>query len=255
MWVEFSSSAGIITASIRAPRATETKAILGTTKSIHITIVNIDTVYIDTDIDGVNIGSMTPSKPFHHGDLKRVLFDAALALLDAHGPSGVTIRAVAKAAGVSHSAPVNHYKDRRALLTALARAQFDALLDAVDTQLAQLDNNPGPRIETFASAIMDFGFRYPQRYQLLWNANLIDHSDPELLSVMDKIYDMLCEEFSKAAPDRTFDKDTYAVALWSMIHGYVDMRLSGMFEPLNDSISGAPRGVAIIELFRKLVAS
>ena len=102
---------------------------------------------------------------------------------------------------------------------------------------------------------MDFGFRYPHRYQLLWNANLIDHADPEMLAVMDRIYNRLCEEFSQALPNQAFDQDTYAVALWSMVHGYVDMRLSGMFEPLNDRTSGAPRGVAIVELFRKLVAS
>ena len=197
---------------------------------------------------------MTQSKPFHHGDLKRVLFDVALARLDEHGADGVTIRAVAKAAGVSHGAPVNHYKDRRTLLTALAKAQFDALLAKIDTRLAELNDDPGPRIEIFASAMMDFGFRYPHRYRLLWRADLIDHADAELLCVMDRIYDQLCAEFSNAVPGREFDKDTYAVALWSMVHGYVDMRLSGMFEPLNDSTSGAPRGEAIIDLFRKLLA-
>lgn len=196
---------------------------------------------------------MTQLKPFHHGDLKRVLFDVALARLDEHGASGVTIRAVAKAAGVSHGAPVNHYKDRRVLMTALAKAQFDALLAKIDTRLAELNDDPTAGIEIFASTIMDFGFRYPHRYRLLWSADLIDHADAELLSVMDRIYDRLCTELSKAVPGREFDKDTYAVALWSMVHGYVDMRLSGMFEPLNDSISGAPRGEAIIDMFRRFL--
>ncbi len=70
---------------------------------------------------------------------------------------------------------------------------------------------------------------------------------------MDRMYDMLCDEFTKAMPGREFDTDTYAVALWSMLHGYVDMRLSGMFEPKNDSVSDTPRGEAIIDLFRKLL--
>ena len=67
--------------------------------------------------------------------------------------------------------------------------------------------------------MMDFGFRYPHRYRLLWSADLVDHADAELLSVMDRIYGRLCTEFSKAVPGRKFDKDTYAVALWSMVHG------------------------------------
>lgn len=196
---------------------------------------------------------MNKIKPFHHGSLKRVLFDVALARLDEHGIAGVTIRAVAKAAGVSHGAPVNHYKDLRTLLTAIAKAQFDTLLTEINTRLEELNDEPGPRIEIFANAMIDFGFRYPHRYRLLWSTDVIDHSDTELLSVMDKIYDQLCSEFLKTVPGEIFDKDTYAVALWSMIHGYVDMRLSGMFEPLNDSISGAPRGEAIIDLFKSFL--
>ncbi len=214
----------------------------------------IDGVYIDIKIDAVNMWVMAQATPFHHGDLKRVLFDVALARLDEDGASGVTIRAVAKAAGVSHGAPVNHYKDRRTLLTALAKAQFDALLTDIETRLDALDPEPGPRIDAFASSVMDFGFRYPHRYRLLWNADLIDHSDAELLAVMDRIYDKLCAEFSNAVPSRKFDKDTHAVALWSMVHGYVDMRLSGMFEPLSDSVSGAPRGEAIVDLCRSMLA-
>ena len=194
---------------------------------------------------------MAKSKSFHHGDLKRVLFDVALARLDKHGVGGVTIRAVASDAGVSHGAPVNHYPDRRALLTALAKAQFETLLADIETRLQEKDGHDGPRIDVFANTIIDFGLRYPRRYLLLWRPDLIDHREPELLAVMDQIYDLLCTVMSNGTEDSGFDKDTYAVALWSMLHGYVDMRLLGMFEPLKDSASGAPRSEAIVELFRK----
>jgi AcrR family transcriptional regulator len=191
------------------------------------------------------------SKSFHHGDLKRVLFDAALARLDTQGVEGVTIRAVARDAGVSHGAPVNHYPDRRALLTALAEAQFETLLADIEARLQEKEGHDGPRIDAFANAIIDFGLRYPHRYRLLWRPDLIDHREPEFLPVMDRIYDHLCAVMSNGTEDSGFDKHTYAVALWSMVHGYVDMRLSGMFEPLKDSVSGAPRREAIVELFRK----
>lgn len=179
------------------------------------------------------------------------MFDAALARLDKHGIEGVTIRAVASDAGVSHGAPVNHYPDRRALLTALAKAQFETLLTEIDTGLQQKTRRRGPRIDVFANAIIDFGFRYPHRYQLLWRADLVDHADPELLAVMDQIYDHLCATMEKSADGSGFDKHTYAVAFWSMLHGYVDMHLSGMFEPLKDTVSGAPRREAIVGLFRR----
>ena len=61
---------------------------------------------------------------FHHGNLREALLQASLSLLDSGGPEGVTIRAVARETGVSHAAPVNHFKDREALLTGLAVQLF-----------------------------------------------------------------------------------------------------------------------------------
>ncbi len=192
---------------------------------------------------------MADTKTFHHGDLKRVLFSAAMKLLDQHGAGGVTIRAVARAAGVSHGAPVNHYKDRRALLTAIARHQFELIRTRIDRALEKAGNDPKIRARVFAEILMDFGFEFPHRYQLLWRSDLIDHEDPHLLTIMDAVYDQLCEEIA-AIPSRVkIDKDTIAVSLWSMVHGYVDMRLSGMFVPLNDELSGQPRREAMLDLF------
>ncbi|MBL4637602.1 MAG: TetR/AcrR family transcriptional regulator [Kofleriaceae bacterium] len=192
---------------------------------------------------------MAKPNSFHHGDLKRVLFDVAVSLLDQHGVSGVTIRAVAREAGVSHSAPVNHYKDRRALLTAIAQAQFEIILEDIESALLKTPTNQKDRVEVFADAMIKFGFRYPHRYQLLWRGDLIDHEDPQLLSAMDKIYDQLCDEIDRAAPRAKVDRDTVAVALWSMVHGYIDMRLSGMFAPLDDKETGKPRHRAMLDLF------
>ena len=191
---------------------------------------------------------MAKKKQFHHGDLKRALFEAAVELLDEHGPEGVTIRAVARAAGVSHSAPVNHYKDRGTLLTAIAQTQFEFILSEIKSALANMPKDPSPRVEMFARTLMEFGFKYPHRYQMLWRSDLVDHENPDLLNAMDNVYDQLCVEIGKATPDVDVDTETIAVALWSLAHGYVDMRLSGMFVPLDDRLSGKPRPAAMMEL-------
>ena len=196
---------------------------------------------------------MAKPKSFHHGDLKRALFDAALALLDRDGVDGVTIRAVARETGVSHGAPVNHYRDRKTLLTALAHRQFEDILNSVEKGLSDAAVASNAWIEVFANALLDFGFRYPHRYKLLWRGDLIDLQDPELLKVMDQIYDRLCDEVERTMPKAEFDRDTVAVALWSMVHGYLDMRLSEMFVRVNDKVSGKPRETALIDLFKVLV--
>mgnify|MGYP003631533873 CR=1 FL=1 len=192
---------------------------------------------------------MGKSKSFHHGDLKRALFDVAVSLLDRDGITGVTNRAVAREAGVSHSAPVNHYKDRRALLTAIARDQFEVILKDIESALLEVPNNQKDRIEVFANTLLEFGFKYPHRYQLLWRGDLVDHEDPQLLAVMDRIYDQLCDEIERAIPKAKVDRDTIAVALWSMLHGYIDMRLTGMFSPHDDTRTGKPRHHAMLDLF------
>jgi len=192
---------------------------------------------------------MAKLNAFHHGDLKRALFNAAVSLLDQNGVTGVTIRAVARKAGVSHSAPVNHYKDRRALLTAIVQCQFEIISRDIHSALLEVPDNHKERIEVFADTMIEFGFRYPHRYQLLWRGDLIDHEDPALLAVMDNIYDQLCYEIECTVQGVKVDRDTIAVALWSMWHGYIDMRLSGMFSPFDDKTTGKPRHRAMTDLF------
>src|SRR5215211_6045080 len=68
-----------------------------------------------------------PPRSYHHGDLRRALLDAALALLRASGLDALTLRAVARAAGVSQTAPYRHFADRAALLAGVAEDGFRRL--------------------------------------------------------------------------------------------------------------------------------
>src|SRR5271167_3875727 len=100
--------------------------------------VNVDSVNIATDMDSVNIfrenllmriGQPKASEPrtYHHGDLRRSLIDAALALVTEEQDWTFSLREVARRAGVSHNAPYNHFADKRELLAAVAVAGFEAL--------------------------------------------------------------------------------------------------------------------------------
>ena len=60
------------------------------------------------------------TRPYHHGDLRRALVDAARRILENEGPSALSLRAVAREAGVSPAAPYHHFKDRGELLEAVA---------------------------------------------------------------------------------------------------------------------------------------
>ena len=88
---------------------------------------------------------------YHHGNLRAGLLDAALTILDAEGVDAVTIRAVARAAGVSHAAPANHFADRKALLTALAAGIFAALAGRIARKLAAAPGGRAARLRVFAA--------------------------------------------------------------------------------------------------------
>lgn len=192
---------------------------------------------------------MARTKTFHHGNLRQALLKAALDLLDAEGTAGVTIRAAAAKAGVSHAAPANHFKDRKALLTAVAKTQFELISERINSGLASRTKD---RARIFLDTIASYAFANPNRYDLLWRSDLVDHADADLAPLLDRLYASLCTELAREPNHAGRDIDTIAVALWSMMHGYVDLRLSGMFEPAKDRVTGEPRYDALMSLLLPL---
>lgn len=137
-------------------------------------------------------------------------------------------------------------------MTAVAITLFKDLLAAVLEKLRTEEISPSARISAFAFVLFDYAMVHPNRYRLLWHTGLVNHNDPELLCVMDQFYDACCAEIKNAGLRKELDDETYAIALWSMVHGYIDLRLTGMFEARNDTVSGRPRLDAMLELFQDL---
>jgi AcrR family transcriptional regulator len=75
--------------------------------------------------------ALNEPKPYHHGDLRRALLRAAIAIIEREGPSALSLRAVAREAGVSPAAPYHHFKDKSELLNAVAMEGFARLKTAL----------------------------------------------------------------------------------------------------------------------------
>jgi AcrR family transcriptional regulator len=195
---------------------------------------------------------MVKVKQFHHGDLKRALLDAALELLDEQGASGVGIRAVARKVGVSHAAPVNHFQDRRALLTGMAIKLFDDIQTIISGRLEGVSNDPATRIECVVKSFFEYGAKHPNRYALLWRNDVVDHECDEMRIREDEVYNLVCGEIDKLIAGRNIDTDTVAIGLWSMMHGYIDLKIVGMFEERVDRVTGEERSEALIKMFRTI---
>jgi len=183
---------------------------------------------------------------YHHGALRQSLLDHAIALLDAEGVDAVTIRAVARAAGVSHAAPVNHFESRNALLTAMATSFFDALSLEVARRV-EVRAGGRQRVRAFAEALVDYGLGHPHRYRLLWRRDLLVE-DAALKAAMDGIYGRLIAELASLPPAGGKSPHTMATAMWSLTHGYLVMRLDEVFEARDDELTGQPRLQAMLDL-------
>jgi AcrR family transcriptional regulator len=76
-------------------------------------------------------------RPYHHGNLRATLLSAAEQTLREQGPDQVSLRALARSAGVSHGAPRRHFPDRQALLDALAADGYERLADTLAAAIEQ----------------------------------------------------------------------------------------------------------------------
>jgi len=196
------------------------------------------------------------SNTYHHGNLRAELLKAAMGILDESGIEAVTIRQVARKAGVGHSAPANHFAGKRALLTQLAIDTFISLGDIIKSELRAAPHGLSEKVQIFTDTLIEFGLSQPNRFRLLWRRDYLDNDNKELNSAMDVIYDELLAALATGNTGNTGNTgkvcnvsiESKAIALWSMLQGYVTMRIDGNLEPKKDEVSGKDRQQAIVDV-------
>ncbi|GAB3992190.1 TetR/AcrR family transcriptional regulator [Glycomyces albus] len=114
------------------------------------------------------------SSSYHHGDLRRVLIAAAVESLGEVGPSALSLRAVAKRAGVSHAAPAHHFGDKAGLLTAVAAEGYDRFADALERAW-----ETGDFIEV-GVAYVRFALDNRPYFEIMFRPELLHEDDPDL---------------------------------------------------------------------------
>lgn len=186
-------------------------------------------------------------KKHHHGALKEGLVAAALDLLDSQGVEAVTIRATARRAGVSHAAPVNHFPDLRALLTAVATYCFEELRQSIAETGFQDLPTARDQMLAFIDAFHAYGISNPNRYRLMWRRDMLDATNTDLNNMTDSLFDLVARTIEDFGNPPNGSVMSRVVAACSMIHGYILLRIDGNFEGYADENNGKPRHLAIIE--------
>lgn len=165
---------------------------------------------------------------YHHGNLKRALVEEGIALLREEGLAALSLRAIAKRVGVSHTAPRNHFGSLRGLLTAIAAEGFRRHAAAMREGLPE-GAAPGERMRAALEGYARFAETNPELYALMFDGDRVDMADPVLSEAGDASYAVLSglagrEDLSVPA---TREERRREGALWTFAHGYVALRRMG----------------------------
>ncbi|MBA3825452.1 MAG: TetR/AcrR family transcriptional regulator [Ktedonobacterales bacterium] len=178
---------------------------------------------------------MLEEKPYHHGDLRRGLLDAALRVIAEGGVAGLTLREVARQAGVSHNAPYHHFADKAALVAALVDEGFTQFAQTMQFAYDAAEGSALDKMVCIGVAYVQFAMNHPAQFRLMFRPEL-RASDQCLPLQAHKTYetssgfDVVIRALQAAQREGLVaegDTEHLALAAWSTVHGLADLILDG----------------------------
>lgn len=170
-----------------------------------------------------------PPRRYHHGDLKNAMLDAVEAILSADGLGALSVRRAARRIGVSHAAPTHHFRNRTALLTAFATQGFRRLVASIRARTRGSRSGPA-MLEAVGRGYIEFALREPERFSIMFRAELLDEQNADLRVASDGAYATLTEAIARCVEERCISASaapTTGLAAWSLVHGFATLWLGG----------------------------
>jgi len=166
-------------------------------------------------------------RAYHHGDLARALTEAATTLVEERGPDGLTLREVAAAVGVTHTAAYRHFEDKTALLASIADAGFRELAARLDAAVAIAAGDAIERLRAFGEAYVAFAMDHPAQYGVMFGPRLNESGRfPALEESIGAVVMALVREIDagqKAGVVRAGRKRDVGMSIWVFSHGYCEL--------------------------------
>ena len=179
------------------------------------------------------------SRPYHHGDLRRALVDAARRLLESEGPTALSLRAVAREAGVSPAAPYHHFKDKAELLDAVAQEGWDVLSGLMSE--AKNGAEGLHQLTALGIAYVCFARDNPALYRVMYDAARDKEALPmDVQENKDSAYCMVRDTMIEhgADPSAETHLELATVAAWCGAHGLAEMAGFKQFDHLKIELGG-----------------
>lgn len=164
---------------------------------------------------------------YHHGDLANALLQSARVVLNEKGVHGLSLRACAAHAGVSHAAPTHHFRSLRGLLTELAVIAYDEFATALQTEHNRVIHEPPKiRLQKVCQAYVDFSIKEPRLFELMFSSIPLDFENPRLKSSSGQAYQQLIDivlPLFNAKKMNEEQREQTEILVWSIVHGYANL--------------------------------
>ncbi len=169
-------------------------------------------------------------RAYHHGNLRRALLDAALALFAERGTFDFTFRELARTAGVTHNAPYRHFAGRAELLTALREEGLSRLAELEHEALAAAGGDPRARVSALGEAYVRFALAEPVVFRLVLAQPLDEEGGANVARGAEsyRLLERTLEEARQKGAARTdLSAKELALAAWALVHGMASLLASG----------------------------
>ena len=195
--------------------------------------------------------------PYHHGALRDALLQAAERVLERDGLAGLTLRAVAREAGVSHAAPTHHFGDLTGLVSELAAIGFRQFNSAM-ASACNAATSPLERTLARPKAYVAYAQAHPGMYGLMFRTERLDMSRPSLHEAANASFSAFAGAIGASrhepisAQALTLDQGAALVRAWSLVHGFTMLLLD---DRLSDVLRRLPAGTSVETLFDAMLKS
>jgi len=191
---------------------------------------------------------MSKTPAYHHGNLRQALIEAGSQLIELKGVSGLSLREVAKQAGVSHTAPYRHFKDKNALLAGITEVGFSKLAASLQQVITKNPDAPREQLIEAGAAYIKLAIQNKQMHNLMFGgAWKFSDDDEEIRQTSDAAFNGLVQIIESGQQAGVFKKGearVLALTAWSLVHGYAMLASTGQF----DHLAGSEK--AILDLAR-----
>ena len=176
-------------------------------------------------------GRVSVKARYHHGDLRQALVDAAAELAAERGVAALSLREIARRAGVTQAAPYHYFADKSALLAAVAEEGFRRFDETQAAAVATAPPAPGEQLQALGAAYVRFALDKPHYFRVMFRPHLVEHAKyPALHAVSRRALERLIETTRAARLAHGHDDpDPLAAAMlmWAVPHGLAMLYLEG----------------------------